>query len=125
MKKQVCKDCYYAGFDKCDHIDETEYLKQGENGKKLKESISQLKTKVMESRNVDLHESVIVYALRYAFKRRTGALLQIVEYLKPIAKNLQEQTKKDILREMDNERRRKSDCVDFVWDELEELLTKK
>jgi hypothetical protein len=79
----------------------------------------------MESRNVDLHESVIVYALRYAFKRRTGALLQIVEYLKPIAKDLQEQTKKDILREMDNERRRKSDCVDFVWDELEELLTNK
>jgi hypothetical protein len=20
MKKQVCKDCYYAGFDKCDHV---------------------------------------------------------------------------------------------------------
>jgi hypothetical protein len=49
MKKQVCKDCYYAGFNKCDHIDETEYLKQGENGKKLKESISQLKPKVMET----------------------------------------------------------------------------
>ena len=50
MKKQVCKDCYYAGFDKCDHVkkDETEYLSQGKNGKKLKESISQLKTKVMK-----------------------------------------------------------------------------
>ena len=47
MKKQVCKDCYYAGFDKCGHVkkDETEYLSQGKNGKKLKESISQLKTK--------------------------------------------------------------------------------
>ena len=51
MKKQVCKDCYYAGFDKCDHVkkDETEYLSQGKNGKKLKKSISQLKTKVMEN----------------------------------------------------------------------------
>jgi len=63
MKKQVCKDCYYAGFDKCDHIDETEYLKQGENGKKLKESISQLKPKVMEYR-IEFHKDNIFRVIR-------------------------------------------------------------
>ncbi len=24
MEKQVCKDCYYAGFDKCDHVKKDE-----------------------------------------------------------------------------------------------------
>jgi hypothetical protein len=41
MKKQVCKDCYYAGFDKCDHV------------KKLtnKQEVMDKTTKVLTVRN--------------------------------------------------------------------------
>ena len=71
-----------------------------------------------------LHESVIVYALRYALRRPTGALLQILMYIKSVNFKFTEQTKEDILREIEFSKIHHPEAIDFIADELKDYITK-
>ena len=87
-----------------------------ERNKKMKE--------LKEALNERLHlqECVIVYALRYALRRDTGALLQILTFIKNQSFTFTEQTKEDILREIEWNKIHHKDSVPIEAEELKEYL---
>ena len=69
-----------------------------------------------------LQESVIVYALRYALRRNTGALLQILTFIKNQSFTFTEQTKEDILNDIEWNKIHYRDSVPSEAEELKEYL---
>ena len=67
-------------------------------------------------------ESVLVYALRYALRRNTGALLQILTFIKKQSFTFTEQAKQDILKEIECNKVHHKDNVPSEAEELKEYL---
>ena len=85
------------------------------------EKMKELKAALDE--HLFLQECVIVYALRYALKRNTGALLQILTFIKNQSFTFTEQTKEDILKEIEWNKVHHKDSVPSEVEELKEYLT--